>query len=458
VDRRESPRGLVDGRSSPNGRVRPLPMGSGEPKRFCPYLVAVYPGDTQTNGKCWEDSMDVNGDRLTRRTLLGGALAAAVAGPALLRGQLTDARGAAAPKSAARPPAGGLSRGVALGPGGVGDEQRYGTNRRYFGETGCAWVRLWAEWPKLQPASDRPPDFSALDAEIAAARADGLNVMVTAWRFPGWANGTAALTPEQDAAFEIADRLAGGNDPAGRKHVSFRLPADLGPAGPFAQWIAALAERDVDALEIVNEPNHQVWPQRGIAPAIARMIATTRGVLDRLGDGAPLLVAPATADRRGTSVLDTDHLEFARDLLDALDEIGFRPGPRTAWSHHNYGDVESDGSDRIAALRELLTGRWAGWPEGDPLAPGLLVTESGARLTVIARNEGLVDPALIRGRQADLIARGYDRLRLGPEGAGVALVMQYLFISDANYDSGLCELDGRPRPAYYAWAQLPTAR
>src|SRR3712207_3829707 len=112
-----------------------------------------------------------------------------------------------------------LQRGIVLGPGGVGDEQRYPTNRRYVAETGCRWVRLWAEWPKLQPRADRPPDFGPLDREIAAARADGLNVMVTAWRYPRWANGTARLTPEQDAVYELADRLRPGGDPARRKDL-----------------------------------------------------------------------------------------------------------------------------------------------------------------------------------------------------------------------------------------------
>src|SRR3954447_7540697 len=106
-----------------------------------------------------------------------------------------------------------MARGVALGAGGVGDEQRYASNRRFVAETGCTWVRLWAEWPKLQPRADRPPDFRALDAEIAAARRDGLQVMLTAWRYPRWANGTEALTPEQDAAFELRDRLDAGGDP-----------------------------------------------------------------------------------------------------------------------------------------------------------------------------------------------------------------------------------------------------
>lgn len=395
--------------------------------------------------------------RLTRRTLLAGALGAAASAPLLggrSPGSVPATRAVAADTGLGVGDA--ISRGVALGPGGIGDQQRYAFNRPYFGETGDSWVRLWAEWPKLQPVADKPPDFTELDAEIAAARADGLKVMLTAWRYPIWANGTAALTPEQDAAFALSDRAGARQDPAQLKDLSFRLPEDLGPTSPFAAWIDALGRRGADALEIVNEPNHQIWPQRGVAAAVAQMIATARAVLDRLGDAAPLLVAPATADGRGSSPLATDHLEFARALLDQLDAIGFRADARTAWSHHTYGDVESDSSDRIAAVRDLLAGRWSGWPAGDALAPGILVTESGARLDVIARDEGLVDPVIVRRRQADLIARSYERLRTGPERVG--LVIQYLFVTDVNYDAGLCELDGRPRPAYHAWAELPTLR
>jgi hypothetical protein len=381
--------------------------------------------------------------RMTRRTLLGGVLATALAAP-LLRAATPAPRAASTPVVSG----GSLARGVALGPGGFGDEQRYGSNRRYFGETGCAWVRLWAEWPKLQPRADQPPDFTELEREIAAARADGLKVMVTAWRYPPWSNGTEALTAEQEIAFELADRLAPGQDAGRRKDVTFRLPADLGPESPFARWIEAVGRLDVDALEIVNEPNHQVWPQRGIAAAVARMMATGRAALDRVGRDAPMLVAPATADRRGTNAVVTDHVEFATALLDQLDAIGFRPDARVAWSLHNYGDVESDSVERIAAARAVVAARWPGVP--------ILVTESGARLTAIARKENVTDPVLVRRRQAELIARGYDRLRVGVEGAGVGLVMQYLFITDANYDSGLCELDGQPRPAYQAWAELPT--
>ena len=251
-----------------------------------------------------------------------------------------------------------LARGVALGPGGIGDQQRYPQNRRYIDETRCAWVRLWAEWPKLQPRADRAPDFGPLDAEIAAARADGVKVMLTSWRYPGWANGRA-------------ERARQGPDlqPAGR-------PVRGQPVRPL-DGSAGRARRRRDRGR-----------QRAELPALAAGRRARRGRADD-GDSARgaaddrLLVGPATADRRGSGPNDTDHLEFARALLDELDRIGFRPGDRTAWSHHNYGDVESDSDERIAAVRALLGERWPGVP--------MLVTESGARLTTIARDDRALD-------------------------------------------------------------------
>ena len=331
-----------------------------------------------------------------------------------------------------------LERGVALGPGGIGDEQRYGTNRRYVAETGCSWVRLWAEWPKLQPRPDEPPDFGSLDEEIAAARADGLKVMLTAWRYPRWANGTADLTRDEDARFELSDRLKPGADPARRKDLTFRPPDDLGPDSPFGRWLSALGRRDADAIEVVNEPNLQLWPQTDVHVPAARMIATAREVI---GD-ARTIVGPAASDRVGTNHLSTDHEDFARALIAELDRVGARPD---AWSHHTYGDVENDTGERLAAAARPVRRRWPDMP--------IYVTESGARLTAIARKERLRDDVVVRRRQAELIARGHDRLRAGAD--TVELVLQYLFITDMNYDSGLCELDGTPRPSYFAWAALP---
>src|SRR4051794_9846731 len=172
----------------------------------------------------------------------------------------------------------------------------------------------------------------------------------------------------------------------------------------------------------------------------------------------PLLVGPATSDGIEDDPARTDSDIFTRDLLDALDARGFAPGPNFAWSHHSYADVEEElagEANRAVAVRAALEGRWPGWPTGDPAQPGLLITETGVRLDRIATLYGLPDPAAARLRQAELIDRYWNRIQFGPEGAGVGMVCQYLFVPDANYDSGLCDLDGTPRPAYAAGAKPP---
>lgn len=353
-----------------------------------------------------------------------------------------------------------LWRGVALGPGGIGDSQRYASNRRFYDETSTPWVRLWADWPVLQPERDAAPDFSRLDEDIAAARADGRKVMLTAWRFPRWANGTDSLTSAADAAHQLEDRIEPGGDPAHRKDLTFKLPGDLSFGSDWARWIDLLLGRyggSIDALELTNEPNLQLWPQAGAPDALARMMATAQTVAGS-HLSSPLLVAPATADAVGDSRLRTGYDTFTRDLLDRLDAHGFTAGPSFAWSHHSYADVEGDlagTENRTAGVRGMLAGRWAGWPVGDAAAPGLLVTETGARLDRIAELYGLRDPAAVLQKQAELIDRAWRRMQFDPEGAGVGMVCHYLFVTDMNYDSGLCDLDGTPRPAYHAWGRLP---
>ena len=116
------------------------------------------------------------------------------------------------------------------------------------------------------------------------------------------------------------------------------------------------------------------------------------------------------------------------------------------------------GTSRTADVRRRLVGRWAGWPAGDAGNPQLLVTEGGVTLRTIARRLRIADPAAQRAEQGGCSRRPSIGSR-GPEGAGVALVTQYLFHTDPRYDSGLCETaeqGGARRPAFQAWRALPS--
>jgi hypothetical protein len=393
----------------------------------------------------------------TRRQLLrGGAVALGAAG-------LAGGARLVWPRSAS---GSGMRRCVSLGANGVinpGSTQDYRSCRHFLLDTGTRWVRIWADWPSLQPEAGAAPDDGSgawrlrqLDEQIAQARSDGIGVILAAYRFPTWANGTAQLT---DELYGLEDRVAPLGNIAVRKDLRFKLPADVGLGSDWARWIEFLIERygeSIVALEPVNEPNQQVWPlyapsgQLTIHRVVAQMFQTAQSI-QAAHNPAPLLLGPTSSDTTARSRLSVPFHTFTRALLDELDRIGFQPGRRFAWSHHNYSDVEHDQATRASHVHDLLRGRWAGWPSADASHPAILIPEGGARLSKIANLYSTAQPEEL---QARLIERNWSRMSGQP---GIAMLGQYLFYSDPTFDCGLCDTDGTKRPAYRAWAGLPSA-
>ncbi len=392
-----------------------------------------------------------------------------------------------------------LKRSVALGPAGCiwpGSPQdlRYGKNRAWFQDTRTQWVHMWADWPSLEPTAGAFDEYrlTSLDAQVAAARADGRKILLTLYRFPTWANGTDALTSEQLAATMPDRRLASQADTKA-KALTFRYPDDLSESGPFGRFVEFLLRRyagGVDVLEVCNEPNYQMWPQQGpsttadpyapgpvtIYDVVAQMFVTAQAIQTRVGSSAPILAGPGCADTTTGGRLRTPYDTFTSQLLTKLANRGFQPGAKFAYTHHNYNDVTFDhgpGStapdassnptrltNRAAEVRRRLVSRWAGWPDVSASSPQLMLTEGGVTLAAIKSNWGLKKTADQRKKQADLIKRNWNRMATDSgDGAGIAMTTQYLFHTDVNYDSGLCETPeagGATRPAYTTWKSLPS--
>jgi hypothetical protein len=376
--------------------------------------------------------------RLTRREALAGAGAALVA--------LRAGGARAMPPEPPFPAA--MGRGIDLTPQGIrapGSPQDYTVLRTQpWAEALLArttHLRLWAEWPLLQPRGDvaltgdaNPglPHLRALDAQVDAAVADGLQVILLPYRYPRWVNHTT--------------RGGGG------AHLSWlHLPdAGHGPYSAWARFVEALWERYAGRMacfEVVNEPNLQLWPQEGVAERVAWMIATVDAVARR-HDGAAQCLAPSISDAESDRPWRiTERAQFVDDLLPALDRRDFAGGDHWVWSFHNYNDCEL-GGDRVAAMRAQIAGRWPGRAAADG-GPLVFATEGGVRLVGVERRTGIVHPpARQRAEQAAMLADAIARYARTP---GVGLFTQYTVHADPGYDCGLLEPDGTKRPSFDAW-------
>ena len=149
-------------------------------------------------------------------------------------------------------------------------------------------IRFWADWPVLQPTPAPLEDpanpgcghLAALDGQIDAARADGLDVIVMPYRYPLWVDGRDA-----------AGAGAWPSSTSCRTPGTGRTPR--GPRSCEALW-RRYAGR-MTHFEVVNEPNLQLMPQRDIPERVAVMITTVDAIARRHGLAATCL-APSCSD------------------------------------------------------------------------------------------------------------------------------------------------------------------
>jgi len=338
------------------------------------------------------------------------------------------------------------------------NDYRLWGNRDYVSQSRTRWVKLWVSWydvqQSYQPISradswrqlDKSPNLSRLDAQVRAANADGVHVLLSLYQaVPTWASG------------------ATGPDPLSSKPAIQKLPLDLSPDGPWGWFVGYLSDRydgtsalagQIDAFEALNEPNLLYWPQDGIVANTATMLRTAEQLSFIYGGQA--IVGPATSDypdpggaRPGVT---TDWETFTAGLLDAL--TGWQWRVPVHWSQHNYRDVKyEDPPETSRAKRAIDMLAAAGWQDGQ-----LWLTEGGLNL-----GGSWSDPAL-RDAQAAKIEKNFDAMRSLPE---VALWTQHGMndVAGNDFKSGLRDdFDtggpgpGVARPAWTTWVSIDGAR
>jgi hypothetical protein len=383
----------------------------------------------------------------------------------------------------------GLRKSVAmdsLNHGGDVEDLRVNGNLEKLLALGTRWVRIWIRWDKAQlfppafvPLADLDGPLNdaagcgsgcgfryieAIDAQIALARAAGLSVILTTWFFPRWANDTA----DKAADWAREDRGSATTPVERLKPLEWRIPiGQLGETGHYGRWLGWLMDRyraygHSLVLEIMNEPNGQLWPQQAPSPTadphrpgepvvgsyVAEMIATAQAL--SAARAHPIGIAtPALSDRpRPNDRLFTNLETAVPAILAGLDDRGLPPTSSLVWTHHNYSDVERNipPPTRAEQLRGLLRGAWRG--RGGPADPRVWLTEGGARL-----GSGEVTDLFA---QAALLAASWERMSAAP---GIEMFSNYLMYADPVANSGLCESissGGTPRPVWEVFRRFPS--
>jgi hypothetical protein len=323
-------------------------------------------------------------------------------------------------------------------------------------------LRLWADWPSVQPERGKPvgegvgdranaaDSLAALDGQIKAATEDGLQVILLPYRYPLWVNETEGIVAgsRRDSDFFPEDRVArlalyrdwveGRAARPTYRDIHYRLPPDgHSPDSEWGRFVAYLWDRYVAQaprygrvayFETVNEPNLQLFPQHSaiesdnvydrfgivgttltIIPAVAEMM-TTMDALARAHGGGATCLAPSTSDTdieinpRTTTIAHrseytTTTQTFAEALLEELRARGFAGGDGWLWSYHNYSDVERAQSHVVYLRAALTAGGWNGRRLDG--GPELYCTEGGCRLSGVNSATNRFRRALGRALTAD---------------------------------------------------------
>jgi hypothetical protein len=254
---------------------------------------------------------------------------------------------------------------------------------------------------------------------------------------------------------------------ANLKAMEQRVPVgQLSTRGYYGQWIAWLINRyrgygQNFMLEIMNEPNLQMWPQQGPSPTsdpyaqgplvidsyIAEMIDTARQLSAQRGHPIRIGVAGMADSFGADSRTRTNFQTAVPRTLDRLAARGFPDTPGFVWTHHNYADIERDlpSPTRAEMTRDMLRGRWRG--RGGQADPRVWLTEGGARLGS--------SQATDLNRQAQLVRASWDRMSAA---AGVEMFPNYLMYENPYANSGLrysLAAGGGPRPVWDAFQSFP---
>lgn len=178
-------------------------------------------------------------------------------------------------------------------------------------KSGVRTVRRVFSWAAAQPSQGAPPDFQALDAEVARASRNDIQILPIVMYAPAWAR----LDPANDASSPRDDA----------DYASFltALVARYGPSGSFWTANPTLPKRPLRVWQIWNEPQLRYqWAESEWQQGYGKLLHAAHDALKKADPGSKVVLAGAT--------------NYAWDALDSLYEKGGIKGEFDIAALHPY--------------------------------------------------------------------------------------------------------------------------
>jgi GH35 family endo-1,4-beta-xylanase len=289
------------------------------------------------------------------------------------------------------------------------------------GQAGIGWLRISISYNLLKPTVSSPYRFeeAGYDAQIAATRKSGLQILATLAYVPGW-NSTAPPNPPP------------GVDP------SHFPPADYNAWADYVYQTVSRYKNDIHSWEVWNEPDLQgFW--HGTPQQYAELLAVSYQAIKRADPNAKVLLGGLAMG------------EEAGPFLSAI--LGDARYPAAQYfdimNVHSYSPKEI-ARQKIEAVRSILSQYGAS-------AKPLWITESGYSSDPARQTH----PGFCCGLEAQAVwLRDMIPFLLGDVGAQKVFWFQLYdyppdFTTDAQFKNhGLLDWQGNPKPSYLAYRDL----
>jgi polysaccharide biosynthesis protein PslG len=294
-----------------------------------------------------------------------------------------------------------------------------------LGRGGAGTLRINLAWGTVQTGPNAPYDWSHYDPVVANAARAGVRVLATVYSSPTWAEPSPETPPL-------------GSSLPGFRSFARAAAERYGAGGTFWATHPDLPELPITDWQVWNEPNSPLfWKPDPNAAQYMTLLRAFRSAVKEADPRAQILLGGLFPTPAGGISMN----RFLGELYDA----GGR-GQFDAVAIHPYASTPQIALARIANERRI-TERF-----GDPDVP-IWVTEVGWA------SRG-VPPGLVVGPagQANYVTQTFELAAAQRDRLGIAGVIWYSLKDTPGPiwvgHCGLFRLDGSPKPAWEAFAEV----